>query len=114
MRRLGRFVIGRHAKFLHPPRSVFSMPRSLPFLPSPDARVVIVGAGPTGLGAANRLHELGHSSWDLFEAIDRPGGLARSFVDDAGFTWDIGGHVQFSHYPYFDRMMDRLERRLAN
>lgn len=81
---------------------------SLPSLPSADARVVVIGAGPTGLGAANRLHELGHSSWDLFEAIDRPGGLARSFVDDAGFTWDIGGHVQFSHYPYFDRMMDRL------
>ena len=84
------------------------MPAPSPTLPSPDARVVIIGAGPTGLGAANRLEELGHTEWALYEAIDRPGGLARSFVDDAGFTWDIGGHVQFSHYPYFDRMMDRL------
>jgi protoporphyrinogen oxidase len=27
-------------------------------------------------------------------------------VDESGFTWDLGGHVQFSHYAYFDRLMD--------
>lgn len=27
-------------------------------------------------------------------------------MDDAGFTWDLGGHVQFSHYETFDRYMD--------
>ena len=25
----------------------------------------------------------------------------------AGFTWDLGGHVLFSHYKYFDDVMDR-------
>ena len=66
---------------------------------------IIIGAGPTGLGAATQLHSLGKTDWCLLEAETRPGGLATSFKDDAGFTWDIGGHVQFSHYELFDRMM---------
>ena len=33
-----------------------------------EAAIVIVGAGPTGLGAAWRLHELGHTNWSLYEA----------------------------------------------
>jgi protoporphyrinogen oxidase len=67
--------------------------------------LLILGAGPTGLGAAHRLHELGETGWALLEAAPNPGGLSASFVDDQGFTWDIGGHVQFSHYDYFDRAM---------
>lgn len=66
---------------------------------------LILGAGPTGLGAARRLHELGSEDWLLLEASPEPGGLASSFVDEQGFTWDIGGHVQFSHYEYFDQAM---------
>jgi protoporphyrinogen oxidase len=72
------------------------------------ASIVILGAGPTGLGAARRLTELGVDDWLLLEASGYPGGLAASFADDAGFTWDVGGHVQFSHYEYFDRAMDDL------
>jgi protoporphyrinogen oxidase len=71
-------------------------------------RIVILGAGPTGLGAAYRLQELGHEDWDIFERSDHVGGLASSFTDDKGFTYDIGGHVLFSHYPYFDRLVERL------
>ncbi len=71
-------------------------------------RVVVIGAGPTGLGAAWRLHELGVDHWELLEAEEYPGGLAASFRDARGFTWDIGGHVQFSHYDYFDRVMATL------
>ncbi|MEX0600558.1 MAG: NAD(P)-binding protein, partial [Rhodothermales bacterium] len=69
-------------------------------------RILIVGAGPTGLGAAWRINELGHENWTLYEAADRAGGLAASVVDENGFTWDLGGHVLFSHYKYFDRLMD--------
>lgn len=69
----------------------------LPFL--------LLGAGPTGLGAARQLELLGVHDWLLLEAAPEPGGLAASFVDEQGFTWDIGGHVQFSHYEYFDRAM---------
>ena len=60
-------------------------------------RILILGAGPTGLGAAWRLHELGHADWLLLERAPYAGGLAASFTDDAGFTWVVGGHVQFSH-----------------
>lgn len=70
-------------------------------------RVVILGAGPTGLGAAWRLQERGHSNWSLYEAAADAGGLASSVIDPQGFTWDLGGHVLFSHYRYFDEMMDR-------
>ncbi|HEX8343466.1 MAG TPA: FAD-dependent oxidoreductase, partial [Actinoplanes sp.] len=71
-------------------------------------RIVIIGAGPTGLGAGYRLQELGHDDWVILEASDRVGGLATSFTDDDGFTWDIGGHVMFSHYPYYDALVERL------
>jgi protoporphyrinogen oxidase len=60
------------------------------------------------LGAATKLQELGHTNWLLLEKTHTPGGLAASFRDENGFTWDLGGHVQFSHYPYFDRLMDDL------
>jgi len=70
-------------------------------------RIVIIGAGPTGLGAAWRLHEKGHRSWSLYEASPQAGGLACSVIDPRGFTWDLGGHVLFSHYRYFDQVMDR-------
>ena len=82
------------------------LPGLLPNLEA--ARIVILGAGPTGLGAANRLRELGLSNFVIYEKESHAGGLAASFVDAAGFTWDIGGHVQFSHYGYFDRLMDSL------
>jgi len=69
-------------------------------------RVLILGCGPTGCGAAWRLEEAGHLDYRILEAADEPGGLARSVVDDAGFTWDLGGHVQYSHYRYYDHVLD--------
>jgi protoporphyrinogen oxidase len=73
----------------------------------PVTRVLILGAGPTGLGAAWRLQEHGHHNWQLIEAAGQVGGLAMSVRDAAGFTWDLGGHVLFSHWKYFDRLMTR-------
>lgn len=71
-----------------------------------DKKIVIIGAGPTGLGAALRLTEMGHANWDLYDAGAVPGGLSRSYQDSQGFTWDLGGHVIFSHYAYFDDAMN--------
>mgnify|MGYP001451766340 CR=1 FL=1 len=69
-------------------------------------KILILGAGPCGLGAAYHLHKLGHTNWQLFERNNHVGGLSASFVDVKGFTWDNGGHVLFSHYPYFDKAVD--------
>lgn len=65
--------------------------------------ILILGAGPTGLGAAYHLNKLGHTNWQLFERNNHVGGLSASFIDENRFTWDIGGHVLFSHYDYFDK-----------
>ena len=69
-------------------------------------KTLILGAGPSGLGAACQMKKLGHPDWQLFERDSHVGGLSASFVDDTGFTWDIGGHVLFSHYDYFDKVVE--------
>ncbi|HEX6598008.1 MAG TPA: NAD(P)-binding protein [Gemmatimonadaceae bacterium] len=71
-------------------------------------RIVIIGAGPTGLGAGYRLRELGYDNFLMLEASDHVGGLASSERSANGFIYDIGGHVLFSHYEYFDRLFDKL------
>lgn len=71
-------------------------------------KIIIIGSGPCGLGAAWRLNELGHDNWTLFEQNNHVGGLSASFQDKENFWWDIGGHVLFSHYPYFDQVMDKV------
>lgn len=81
---------------------------SAPDTPAQTPRILIVGAGPTGLGAAYRLRELGYANFLVVEREHDVGGLARSITDSAGFTWDIGGHVLFSHYEYYDRLFERL------
>ena len=73
-----------------------------------EPKIVIIGAGPTGLGAAYRLKELGYKNFQMYERSPHIGGLASSFTDSAGFTWDIGGHVMFSHYKYYDQCFEAL------
>jgi len=70
-------------------------------------KIVIIGGGPTGLGAGYRLHELGYENWVLYEKSGGVGGHATSHVDEHGFVWDEGGHVIFSHYKYFDNLIDK-------
>ncbi|MFL5556041.1 MAG: protoporphyrinogen/coproporphyrinogen oxidase [Gemmatimonadaceae bacterium] len=75
---------------------------------SDQKRIIVIGAGPTGLGAGYRLRELGYQNFLILEARDKVGGLASSEKSSNGFTYDIGGHVLFSHYEYFDRLFDKL------
>lgn len=69
-------------------------------------KVLIVGAGPTGLGAATRLHQHGYEDWLMIDSFDEAGGLASTDVTEEGFLFDVGGHVIFSHYDYFDQLLD--------
>ena len=70
--------------------------------------VVILGAGPTGLGAAHHLVERGETDFEVFERAPRVGGLATSFTDPKGFTWDVSGHIIFSGYPYFNAFLEKM------
>jgi protoporphyrinogen oxidase len=71
----------------------------------PDVDILVIGAGPAGLGAGVRLAEETGVEWLLCEALPKVGGLSRSIVDEAGYTWDLGGHVCFSHYDYVTRIL---------
>ena len=64
--------------------------------------VLVIGAGPTGIGAAYRLQQL-DADWLLVEGSPTPGGMAGSVTDEHGFTWDLGGHVLHSHFETFDK-----------
>lgn len=68
--------------------------------------LLFIGAGPTTIGACYRLRDKGIKDYFVVEAGDQFGGLSRSYIDDQGFTWDLGGHVQFSHYKEFDQAME--------
>lgn len=73
-----------------------------------DPKVLVIGAGPCGLGCARELDRLQHRNWVLCERSDHPGGHAASHTDAQGFTWDEGGHVVFSHYGEFDKLLDEV------
>jgi protoporphyrinogen oxidase len=70
--------------------------------------IAIIGAGPCGLGCGRELEALGHGRWKIFERAGHAGGLASSVVDPQGFTWDHGGHVVFSHFGEFDRLLQEV------
>lgn len=53
--------------------------------------VAIIGAGLAGLTAADYLHER-RVPFVLFEAGKKIAGLAASFKDDEGFSYDFGAH----------------------
>src|SRR2546429_5608288 len=56
-----------------------------------EKKIVIIGAGPTGLGAAYRLKDLGYKNFHMYERSPYIGGLASSFTHSPGVTWGNGG-----------------------
>lgn len=59
--------------------------------PTLEKPIAIIGAGLAGLTAANYLRSVG-VPFILFEAGPKIAGLAASFKDDEGFSYDFGAH----------------------
>ncbi len=79
-----------------------------------NVRLLIVGAGPCGLGAALEMMESGPGEADDFLIVDpgkQAGGWASSETTPQGFTFDFGGHVLFphKHYTRFAELLDGLD-----
>ncbi len=64
------------------------------------AKVVIIGAGLTGISTAYHLEKSGFFDYELFEKEPTSGGLCRSVSQD-GFTFDFTGHLLHASDPYF-------------
>src|SRR5690349_25121545 len=73
----------------------------------PEKSLLILGAGPTGIGAGAHLHEKGHRNWTIYEKSNKIGGLAGSETDAKGFTWDRAGHVLFSKDERFNALLHK-------
>lgn len=74
-----------------------------------DKKIAIIGAGPSGLGAAQALREKGYTNITVFEKSDCAGGLSlsRQYVtpDQRTITYDLG-----SVQPVTSKILKRLFR----
>lgn len=71
--------------------------------------IAIIGAGPAGLSAAWDLARAGHRV-TLYEASDRPGGLAAGFKDD---NWDWSLEKFYHHWFESDKDLLGLAREIG-
>ena len=73
-----------------------------------NKRIIIIGGGPTGIGAAYHLQKLGYDNWFMYEKNSYLGGHSATHKDRSGFLWDEGGHVLFSHFKYYDVFLSEV------
>ncbi len=70
-------------------------------------KIVIIGAGLTGLSTAYHLEKQGITSYEIYEKQTEIGGLTRS-VSEQGFTFDYTGHFLHSNNEYFSSFLSTL------
>ena len=70
-------------------------------------KIVIIGAGLTGLSAAYHLEKQGFYNYKIFEKESEPGGLCRSIHQD-GFTFDYTGHLLHIGDQYFRSLIQSV------
>lgn len=71
------------------------------------AKIVILGAGPTGLSAAYHLEKNGFFDYLIFEKEHEVGGLCRS-IKENGFTFDYTGHLLHLNNEYVRTLIDQI------
>ena len=71
------------------------------------AKVVILGAGLTGLSTAYHLEKNKFFDFKIFERNKTPGGLCRSVKHD-GFTFDYTGHLIHCNNNYFQSFLQDI------
>lgn len=71
------------------------------------ARIVIVGAGLTGISTAYHLEKREFFSYEIFEKEATYGGLCRSITQD-GFTFDYTGHLLHASDEYFYTLIKNI------
>lgn len=64
------------------------------------AKIIIIGAGLTGLSTAYHLEQRGFFDYKIFEKDSTIGGLCRSVCQD-GFTFDYTGHLLHASDQFF-------------
>ncbi|GAW25813.1 putative UDP-galactopyranose mutase [Rosellinia necatrix] len=62
---------------------------------SEQVDVLVIGMGPTGLGAAKRLHQLDTLSWLIVDSDEKAGGLASTDVTPEGFVSGIWNMIAY-------------------
>jgi protoporphyrinogen oxidase len=68
------------------------------------SKIVIIGAGLTGLSTAYHLEKRKFNNFKIFEKENESGGLCRSVKQD-GFTFDYTGHLLHINDPYFEKFI---------
>jgi protoporphyrinogen oxidase len=71
------------------------------------ARVVIIGAGLTGISTAYHLEKNGFFDYKIFEKEAQIGGLCKSVQQD-GFTFDYTGHLLHINDNYFQDLIKNI------
>ncbi len=71
------------------------------------AKVVIIGAGLTGISTAYHLEQQQFFDYKIFEKESEAGGLCRS-VTHEGFTFDFTGHLLHASDPYFYELIKTI------
>ncbi len=69
------------------------------------AKIVILGAGLTGLSSAYHLEKSNFNDYKIFEKEKEVGGLCKSVTSD-GFTFDYTGHLLHIKSPYFKNFLE--------
>jgi protoporphyrinogen oxidase len=73
---------------------------------------LVIGAGPTGLGAAARLERHG-ADYLIVDSADRVGGAAAAVTDDHGFSWSVVGASGAQWNTIAERLVDPARLRLG-